>query len=513
MKLSLTPQVLEGFVRTFLLERFDNAAEIPEFHKELWGYCCSKEKQVAIAAPRGHAKSTAVTLSFSLASVLFRTASYVIIVSDSATQSEQFLGDIAKELFDNDKIQDTFGAIEIIKRNESDIIGRFMDGKMFRIQAKGAGQSLRGLKWDNKRPDLVVVDDLEDDEAVMNRDRRDKLRKWFYNALLPMMSVSGRVRMVGTILHMDSLLERLMPERQLALGGGKNLQYLVTEGLRQYASKRVPATWYSVKYRAHSDDFTEILWASKYEVDGGNAKQALQAIRASYVNQGLGDSYSQEFLNIPLDSANAIFRQEDFVPFTEAERKKNRSYYVTCDLAVSKKDTADYSVFLVAAMDDSRNLYVEKVIRERLDTYEIVETLFALQNLYQPLAFGIETGILTKTLLPVVEERMLQDGVYPNLVQMPPVTDKIMRTRPIQARIRAGTVKFDVNAPWFFDFQEELCQFPRSKHDDQVDAFSWLGQLLNRMMAANTPAEDEEEEENERKQSFSQYGRNKVTGY
>jgi hypothetical protein len=138
MKLSLTPQVMEGFVRTFLLERFDNAAEIPEFHKELWGYCCSKEKQVAVAAPRGHAKSTAVTLSFSLASVLFRTASYVIIVSDSATQSEQFLGDIAKELFDNDKIQDTFGAIEIIKRNESDIIGRFMDGKMFRIQAKGA---------------------------------------------------------------------------------------------------------------------------------------------------------------------------------------------------------------------------------------------------------------------------------------------------------------------------------------------------------------------------------------
>jgi phage terminase large subunit-like protein len=88
-----------------------------------------------------------------------------------------------------------------------------------------------------------------------------------------------------------------------------------------------------------------------------------------------------------------------------------------------------------------------------------------------------------------------------------------MRTRPIQARIRSGTVKFDTQAPWFFDFQEELCQFPRSKHDDQVDAFSWLGQLLNRMQAANTPQEDEDEEDQERKQGFQHQGRNKTTGY
>jgi len=83
----------------------------------------------------------------------------------------------------------------------------------------------------------------------------------------------------------------------------------------------------------------------------------------------------------------------------------------------------------------------------------------------------------------------------------------------MQARLRAGTVKFDTQAPWFFSFQEELCQFPRGKHDDQVDAFSWLGQMLNRLMAANTPQEDEEEEEYERQRSSPYSGRNKTTGY
>ena len=504
---------MEGFVKTFLLERFDNATEIPDFHKELWNYCCSDEKYVAIAAPRGHAKSTSVTLSYTLASLLFRGASYIIVVSDSATQSEQFLGDIARELFENEIIADHFGSPRCLKRNEGDIIAEFADGVQVRVQAKGAGQSLRGLKWNNKRPDLVVVDDLEDDEAVLNKDRREKLRKWFFSALLPMMSATGRVRMVGTILHLDSLLESLMPERQLAFGGGKNLQFLFTDGLRQYATKRIRNTWHSIKFRAHSDDFSSILWQSKWEIGGKSARQALEDLRESYVKQGLADAYSQEYLNIPLDTRNAIFRQEDFTPMAPKDREKAKTYYITCDLAVSKKDTADWSVFVVSGVDAQRNIYVEKVIRERMDTNEIVATLFALQSLYQPQAYGIETGILTKTILPVVEEEMLRTGVYMSFVQMPPVTDKIMRTRPMQARLRAGTVKFDTQAPWFFSFQEELCQFPRGKHDDQVDAFSWLGQMLNRLMAANTPQEDEEEEEYERQRSSPHVGRNKTTGY
>ena len=65
------------------------------------------------------------------------------------------------------------------------------------------------------RPGLIVGDDMENDEIVMNKDRRLKFKRWFYGALLPCLSDRGKIRIVGTILHLDSLLENLMPSSLL----------------------------------------------------------------------------------------------------------------------------------------------------------------------------------------------------------------------------------------------------------------------------------------------------------
>ena len=104
----ITAETLEGFVSSVLVSRFDDAAGVPDFHRELWGYACSKDKYVAVAAPRGHAKSTAGTLAYCLASVLFRESKFVVIVSDTETQAAMFLGNIAQELRDNPTILGLF---------------------------------------------------------------------------------------------------------------------------------------------------------------------------------------------------------------------------------------------------------------------------------------------------------------------------------------------------------------------------------------------------------------------
>ncbi len=49
----MTPQFVEGLTEGFLKRNFDNPAEIPNFHREMWSFCCSDYKFVAIAAPRG----------------------------------------------------------------------------------------------------------------------------------------------------------------------------------------------------------------------------------------------------------------------------------------------------------------------------------------------------------------------------------------------------------------------------------------------------------------------------
>jgi len=480
----LNADVMEGFVNSVLRKNFDKPAPTPDFHKEIWDLVTSSSKQVAIAAPRYHAKSTAVTHAYTLASVLFRESRYVLIVSDTVTQAVQFLGDIKKELLENDDLRSLFGVKEFPKDTEDDLIVELEDGWTFRIQAKGSEQKLRGLKWANLRPDLIIGDDMENDEIVMNKDRRQKFKRWFYGALIPCVSSTGKIRIVGTILHLDSLLENLMPASQLASHRG--VKSLIKEDLKEYSSNVLP--WRSVKYRAHTDDFKSLLWPEM------KSATEFRMQKDDYVRQGLADVYSQEMLNIPLDITDTFFKKTDFVPIKEEDRKKNLVYYATCDLAVSQSQKADYSAFVVGGMDEDGRLYCKHVIKQRMDALEIVDTILMIQKIYKPVLFGLEQGTIQKAIGPYLNEEMLKRGEFINTVLLKPSGDKLTRARSIQARMRSGACKFDKDAEWYQGFEDELLRFPRDKHDDQVDAWAYLGLMLDRMWEAPTDKELEEEE-------------------
>ena len=505
--MELTSDVIEGFSNACLVKNYDQATETPEFHRELWRYCCHQDKFVAIAAPRGHGKSTAVTYAYLLAEVLFRKSRYVLIVSDSFSQAGLFLGDVIKELRDNEDIHGLFGDIEFTKSTEDDIICKFNDGFVFRIQAKGSEQKLRGLKWLNRRPDLIICDDMESDEQVLNKERREKFRRWFYSALIPCLSVTGKIRIVGTILHLDSLLERLMPESQLAALGSKGLKHLITQDLKQFTSYKTP--WTSIKYRAHTDDFNSILWPDRWN------KQSLIERKNQYIMQGLADAYSQEMLNIPLDDANGFFKKNDFAPMKDEDRKRNLNYYIAADLAISQRQHSDYSVFAVAGMDDEQRIQCVNIIRDRMDAMQIVETILALQRTYKPELFGIEAGTIQKSIGPYLNEAMMKNDVFVNLVLLKPSGDKLTRARSMQARMRAGAVRFDKNSDWYQTFEDELMRFPRDRHDDQVDAWAYIGLLLDQMQTAATPEELEDEEYRLalHEYGYDEIGRNGTTGY
>lgn len=155
--------MIRGFVQSVLQRKFDRPKPSPTCHTEWWDLCCADYKQVAIAAPRRHAKSTAITFSYILAAVLFREHKFVIICSDTETQSTLFLGDIKQELIENEDLISLFGIKRFTKLSETDIIVEMDDGYKFRIMAKGAEQKLRGIKWDNLRPDLIVCHEVGTD--------------------------------------------------------------------------------------------------------------------------------------------------------------------------------------------------------------------------------------------------------------------------------------------------------------------------------------------------------------
>ena len=501
----LTAEVMEGFVNSVLRKNFDQAAGTPQFHREIWELVTSNNRQVAIAAPRYHAKSTAVTHAYTLASVLFRESRYVLIVSDTVSQAVQFLGDIKKELSDNDDLRSLFSVSSFPKDTEDDLIVEMEDGYTFRIQAKGSEQKLRGLKWANLRPDLVIGDDMENDEIVMNKERRMKFKRWFYGALIPCVSSKGKIRIVGTILHLDSLLENLMPASLVS--SHKGVKDLIQEDLKEYSRNVLP--WKSVKYRAHTDDFSKLLWPEMKTVE------QFKLLKEDFVRQGLADVYSQEILNIPLDVGDTFFTKNDFQPIKAEEAKKKLVFYATCDLAVSQSQRADYSAFVVGGMDEDGKLYCKHVINERMDALQIVDTILMIQRIYKPVLFGLEQGTIQKAIGPVLNETMLKRGEFVNIVLLKPSADKLTRARSIQARMRSGACRFDKDAEWYQPFEDQMLRFPRDKHDDQVDAWAYLGLMLDKMWEAPTEKELETEEyESYVRESIGvDLGRSSICGY
>ena len=445
---------------------------------------------------------------YTLAAILFRQQKYVIIVADTESQAALFVGQIKQILYESKQIHTLFGlklddngGLDLEKDTATDIIGKFVDSGKFRIVAKGAEQRLRGMLWSGQRPDLIVIDDLLNEELVANKDRRDKLRRWMYGSLIPCRSERGIIRFVGTPMNLDDPLEALMPK--------ETNKYTDVTDLRT-SSKRKFGMWKSVKYRAHNKTITEFLWP------GRKTREYFVELRNDFIEQGIPEVYACEYLCNPIDDSIRYFRKNDFLAMTLDDKKKHKEFYITADLAISTKDRADYTALVVGGMDSNGQLHIVQVVRERLPADEIVSTLLALQNIYKPLAVGIEDTQISKSIGPYLNRSMIETGTYLNLIMLKPHRqDKLQRARSIQARMRAGQVKFDKDAEWWPNFEDECMTFPRARHDDVVDALAYQGILIDKMSEGLTNEEiTEDEYEYEYNNSgSSDQGRNPETGY
>lgn len=484
-QVKLDADLIEGFQRVYLLPTFDNPVPPGDVHRDMWARVCSDHPKVALAAPRNHAKSTAITHTYALALVLFRVRDFGLIVADTEGQAIQFLHDIIVELQENEALIRDFGIKKFTKDSATEIEVMFNDGTRFCIMAKGSEQKVRGTKWRNKRPNFILGDDLENDETVQNPDRILKFKNWVLNALLPCGSKNCIYRIVGTILHDAAVLEQLLND----------------------------PNWSTARYRAHESfsDFSNILWPEQYDAAYFQDKQA------QYLSQGNPEGYSKEYLNDPIPAGHAIFDVANIIENGPEFYGIRKTYYCATDFAVSTKQRADFSVFLVFAIDVHGYIEVVEVRRGRWDPEELVTQWFQLNADYESMdmpiqEYVVEEGIISKSILPYLNDRMLRESVFLNLRYILPTQDKQKRARAIQGRTKAGGVRANKRSSWWPAFEFELRRFPAGKNDDQVDCFSQIGLVIDRLVQ---PESSEEQEYNEwvAMDTKNKAGRDRVTGY
>jgi hypothetical protein len=235
--------------------------------------------RVAVAAPRGHNKSTLASLGYVLYRAAHGLSQFVLLVSDTGDQARDLVGAIFKELLENPDLTKDFPHLSLpdaahyrsikVRRKASDFIT--IGG--VRFAARGSGAGLRGLKEGSRRPDLIICDDLENDKNVATPRQRKKLLEWFQKSLSNLFGpVGGKLLVVGTILHKSSLLS-----------------FLTGKTAPEIYAKRV--------YKAIAGG--KPLWRDAWPIEKLEAKRKEIGSRA----------FATEFLNTPAADGATIFKE------------------------------------------------------------------------------------------------------------------------------------------------------------------------------------------------------------
>lgn len=431
----------------------------------------------ATAAPRGHAKSTNLTFKGSLHAALYRYKRYIIILSDTSDQANGFLSAIKDELEDNGAIREDFGDLTGGVWRENVII----TSHGVRIDAIGAGQKIRGRKHKNWRPDLMVLDDIENDENVRTVEQRKKLENWFYKAVSKAGDTYTDIVYIGTLLHYDSLLAKVLKNPAY-----RSIKY---KAVQSFSTSPLWETWESIytdlgndgreleakeffeKNRAEMLAGTKVLWEEKL---------SYYDLMVTRVSEGEA-SFNSELQNEPVNPDDCLFNEEWFeyynpedIDFSSADFR----FYGFVDPSLGKTRRADYSAILTGALEvPTGYLYIldADIARRHPDAIisDVLQKADWIQRTYgkRYVKFGVETVQFQWFLKEQLAKASARARIYLPIEEVPQSSDKVLRIQTLQPDIKNKYIKFSRRHKLLL---EQLKYFPMADHDDGPDALEGL---------------------------------------
>ncbi|HDY4894112.1 TPA: phage terminase large subunit [Yersinia enterocolitica] len=450
-----------------------------ELHKYLFSrlpeiVASPKGENDAIAAPRGEAKSTLVSQLFVLWTIICGIKHYPVIVMDSIDQAYPMLEAIKAELVYNPRLlmdfPDVCGAGRVWQ------MGTILTRNDIKVQVAGSGKKLRGLRHGPYRPDLVVLDDIENDEQVRSPEQREKLENWLKKTVLPLGTAGGKLDVIyiGTILHYDSVLSRTLKNPLWRVARFKalirwpdnmSLWDKWEEILRNNGSDgEMLANAYYQQHRAEMDEGAIVSWSARPLL-------TLMLIRARDGHA----TFDAEYQNDPVSGEDAIFAGEGVFHFW-VNRLAEWVFYGACDPSLGKQGASrDPSALLVGGFNRHTGILdvVEAAIRKRVPD-KIISDIIELQKVYRCLVWSIETVQFQEFLRTELIKRSAIAGVPVPARAVIPHTDKLLRIESLQPHMVNGLIRLHSSQTTLI---EQLRHFPKADHDDGPDCLHMLWAL------------------------------------
>ena len=439
------------------------------FHQELYRLLpplakAGDNSHLALAAPRGEGKSTLVSQIFVIWCVITDNSHYALIIMDSYEQAVVKLEEIKAEFAVNPRLRMDFA--KPCKPPRQDREGVVVLASDVKLQALGSGKRLRGLRHGPHRPDLVVLDDIENDDNVRSPAQRDKLEGWVRRAVLPLGPAEGglRVVFVGTLLHYDSVLARFLKN---PLWQGATFQAVISWPSRLdlwgqwetiYKDKgNKPASGFYKRQKGLMNKGAVVSWPTVRPLE------RLMQIRADSHS-----GFAAEYQNDPVDFEDAAFRT---VQFWSQEPKGVLFGAVDPSLGKYGK-SRDPSAVLVGSYDRSKGILgiLEASIAKRQPN-QLIDYIISLQRRYACVTWFVEAVQFQEFLRTELMRRAQALGVVLPARPVLPKTDKVLRIESLQPAIADGLIQFHPEQKVLL---EQLRHFPRAAHDDGPDALQML---------------------------------------
>lgn len=472
----------EFFARTYFPHYFEcESSDLHRYFAERYPKMIVRANETgkgdkeADAAPRANAKSTWTTLFLPMWCIANRLRHYIMPVSETAAQAESFLSFIKVELESNERLKQDFPeicgegsvwrAMMIITRNG------------VKVHAAGAGQKLRGFRHGSKRPDLVICDDLENDEAVRSPDQRKKLEAWFFKALMKIGQPNTVFIVVGTILHYASLLSDLLQKP-----GWKGRKF---KSVIRFSNSKLWDTWQQKfanivdgkeQAEADADAFfeenkaemladTEVLWPER------EPYYDLMKMRVD------GHAYfDSEKQNEPINPDDCLFLEEEVQFWDDGDVDLDGvPFYGVLDPSMGKQSKRHDPAALLVGRFKHDILWVEVADIDKRHPSQLIEDVLSYHERFSFQQFGVETVQFQEFFKDTLEKEAHKKQLTLNVVPIDSHSDKFLRIQTLQPWIKNGWIRIKRHHNMLL---QQLVQYPMGDHDDGPDALEMLKSLV-----------------------------------
>lgn len=440
LRTAIASRDFTAFIKIYFSNHITDALAV--FHKR-WIKLVSdlSVSSLVVSAFRSSGKSTIISHLYPLWSIVgVQKVRNILIVTYNMQKAEHILKNIKREMEDNSLFKKDLGPFKESRGPWNSYV-LYVPKYNAWIEILSTDQSPRGLRHDERRPDLIICDDMESLESVKTKESRDKLYEWYKSELVPAGSDNARYIVIGTPLHPDSLFSRL--KKEIDLGD----MYGTVDMTPILDSDNIP-TW-GEKYK------------SKDDIDDFRTRKGIPEV-----------TWLVEYMLETMADDSQIIRPEH-IHYYESDEKRGGYYIetiISVDPAATANPTSDYSGIVVLSVwqeENIRRIYVDEVHNLRFEHQDLVTHIASLvkNSKYENVKVYIENVGFQATLVTLLGKEGISAQTFP-------VKGKDKRTRLIECSVTIanGTVVFPkAKAQILID---EILGFGIDRYDDLVDALT-----------------------------------------